>query len=174
MSDTIVDRVEKAPLPTIRPWFGASSRLWIGGLAASAAWTAVALLTRLWPDTPESDWAQTGGLAIAFGAFAVLLPVATVAGLWSPMLRKLQRSAPWLIVLAFFFAAWEAATAKLGLLPMPFFPPPQAISEVVVDDWARLAESVVASVRLLAGGYVLGAAIGFVAGVAIGWSRAIG
>jgi NitT/TauT family transport system permease protein len=174
MSDALVDQVAQGPRSATRPRFAASARLWIGGLVASAAWAVVAVLTQVWPDKPDSDWTQTGDLAIAFGAFAVLLAGATVVGLWWPTLRKLQRSAPWLIVLAFFFAAWEMATAKLGVLPMPFFPPPQAISEVIVDDWARLADSVVASLRLLAGGYVLGAAIGFVAGVAIGWSRAIG
>ena len=63
------------------------------------------------------------------------------------------------------------ATAKLGLLPLPFFPPPQAILEVVVDDRTRLVACVLASFRLLATGYCLGAAIGFVTGVAIGWSR---
>jgi NitT/TauT family transport system permease protein len=44
----------------------------------------------------------------------------------------------------------------------------------VIDDRVRLAEGVFASLRLLAGGYFLGAAIGFVTGLAMGWSRAIG
>ena len=57
---------------------------------------------------------------------------------------------------------------------MPFFPPPQAIVEVAIDDWRRLAEGVFASARLLATGYFLGAAAGFVTGVAIGWSRRAG
>ena len=66
----------------------------------------------------------------------------------------------------------EVITAKLGLLPLPFFPPPQAIVEVVVDDlgaarW-RVAD------HLLATGYFLGAAVGFVTGVAIGWSQLTG
>jgi NitT/TauT family transport system permease protein len=60
------------------------------------------------------------------------------------------------------------------LLPLPFFPPPQAIVEVVVDDWGRLAEGTFASARLLATGYFFGAAVGFVTGVAIGWSRLAG
>jgi NitT/TauT family transport system permease protein len=65
-------------------------------------------------------------------------------------------------------------TAKLGLLPLPFSPPPQAIFEVFIDDWARLGESVLASLRLLAGGYAIGAAVGFAVGVAVGWSQTIG
>jgi NitT/TauT family transport system permease protein len=76
-----------------------------------------------------------------------------------------------LIALALFLAAWEAVTAKLGLLPLPFFPPPQAILEVVIDDRGLLGAGIFASFRLLASGYLLGACIGFVTGVAIGWSR---
>jgi NitT/TauT family transport system permease protein len=79
-----------------------------------------------------------------------------------------------MLVLALLVGTWEAVTAKLGLLPLPFFPPPQGLLEVVIDDRVRLAEGVFASLRLLAGGYFLGAAIGFVTGLAMGWSRAIG
>jgi NitT/TauT family transport system permease protein len=57
---------------------------------------------------------------------------------------------------------------------LPFFPPPQAILEVLIDDRARLSESIASSLLLLAGGVMLGGAIGFLAGVAIGWSRALG
>jgi hypothetical protein len=39
--------------------------------------------------------------------------------------QRLRRLSPWLIALAIFLAAWEAITAKLGLLPLPFFPPPR-------------------------------------------------
>src|SRR5207237_6494471 len=84
-------------------------------------------------------------------------------------LHRVHRLSPWLIALALFFAAWEAVTAKFGLLPLPFFPPPQAILEVVIDDRALLGAGIFASFRLLATGYLLGAAAGFVTGVAIGW-----
>ena len=76
-----------------------------------------------------------------------------------------------MMALALLVAVWEAVTAKLGLLPLPFFPPPQAIVEVVIDDWEQLVAGIFASVRLLAAGYFLGAAVGFMTGVAIGWSR---
>jgi NitT/TauT family transport system permease protein len=79
-----------------------------------------------------------------------------------------------MLALALLLGTWETVTAKLGLLPMPFFPPPQALLEVVVDDRVRLAEGVLASLRLLAGGNFLGAALGFAVGVAMGWSRTAG
>lgn len=145
-----------------------------GGLVAAAAWLATALLTAFWADKPDSDWTYTGKFAVGLGALAAAIIVVSLAARQFTVLRPVQKIGPWLTVLALLTALWEVATAKLGLLPIPFFPPPQAILEVVVDDWVRLGDSAFASLRLLAGGYLIGAAIGFGAGVAIGWSRMIG
>jgi NitT/TauT family transport system permease protein len=151
-----------------------ATRSLIGGLSAAAAWSMVAALTAFWPDKLESDWAYTGSLAAACGALAAALAFAALAGIRLTVFQRLQRLSPWLFALALFLAVWEVVTAKLGLLPLPFFPPPQAIVEVVIDDRGRLAAGIFASARLLATGYFLGAAVGFVTGVAIGWSRLAG
>jgi NitT/TauT family transport system permease protein len=151
----------------------AAGRPWIAGSAA-LAWLATALLTAFWSDKQGTDWAYTSDLAAAYGAFAAALAFATFASIRSVAPRRVQRLAPWALALALFLGAWEAATAKLDLLPMPFFPPPQALLEVMIEDWARLCEGVLASLYLLAGGYFLGAAAGFAAGAATGWSRAVG
>ena len=76
--------------------------------------------------------------------------------------RRLQRATPWLLALGVVFSVWEAASAKFGWLPQPFFPPPHAILEVFTDDWPKLVESVVASMKLELLGFALGAALGFV------------
>jgi NitT/TauT family transport system permease protein len=60
------------------------------------------------------------------------------------------------------------------VLPLPFFPPPQAIIEVYTDDLPKLLDSVFASIKLQLGGYAIGAAAGFLTGVSIGWSRSVG
>jgi NitT/TauT family transport system permease protein len=171
---SLVDEVSSTQKPGFGLFTRSTTRSLIGGLSAAASWFVVATLTALWPDKAESDWAYTGGFAMACGALAVAVAFAAFAGARFPAFQRLQRFFPWLFVLALFFAAWEASTAKLGLLPLPFFPPPQAIIEVVIDDWTRLAEGIFASGRLLATGYLLGAAAGFVIGVAIGWSRLAG
>lgn len=59
------------------------------------------------------------------------------------------------------------------MLPLPFFPAPQAILGVLVEDWPRLGAGVLASLKLLAGGYLIGGIAGFTVGVAIGWSRPV-
>jgi NitT/TauT family transport system permease protein len=77
-------------------------------------------------------------------------------------------------VLGLFLTLWEVATAKFAWLPLPFFPPPQAIVEVYTDDLPKLLDSAFASVKLQLGGYAIGAAVGFLTGVSIGWSRSVG
>ena len=88
--------------------------------------------------------------------------------------ERISRTGPWLILLAASFAAWELVTAKFAVLPRPFFASPQALLEVFTDDYPKLGDSVWHSLTLLAGGYAIGAACGFIAGVAIGWSRTVG
>jgi sulfonate transport system permease protein len=162
------------PMAAFGLLFGPASTACIRGLAAAAAWLAAAWLTAAWPDRPDTDWAYTRELAALFAVCAAVLGGVSLAGIRFGALRRLRRPAPWLLALALFFLAWEAATAKYGLLPLPFFPPPQAILEVLIDDWARLSDSIVASLLLLAGGVALGGSAGFVLGVAMGWSRAVG
>ena len=171
--NSTMGRMSSRSMTALGPRQGADRQAWIVG-AAAAAWLGVALLTTLWPDQPGTDWDYTGHLAAAFGALGGVLVAVTFLHVWFGGLPRIQGLAPWMFALALLFGAWETVTAKLGLLPMPFFPPPQALLEVVVDDWARLAEGVLASLRLLAGGYFLGAVIGFATGLAIGWSRAVG
>jgi sulfonate transport system permease protein len=140
--------VDEAPRPSEKPGFGffasSTTRSLIGGLSVAAAWSFVAALTAFWPDKSENDWTYTGGFAIACGALALAIALAAFAGLRFAAFQRLQRLSPWLFALALFLAAWEAVTAKLGLLPLPFFPPPQAIVEVVIDDWGRLAAGIFA------------------------------
>jgi NitT/TauT family transport system permease protein len=167
----VVEEVSSGPKPARGFFASPAARSLVGGLAAGAAWLAVAVLIAYWPDKPESDWDYTDDLAALCGALAIALALAAFAGVWFAGLRSVRRLAPWLVALALFLAAWETVTAKLGLLPLPFFPPPQAILEVLIDDRARLVACIFASLRLLATGYFLGAAVGFVTGVAIGWSR---
>lgn len=150
----------------------AAGRLWLGGLAASAAWLAAAALTALWPDADE--WARTGEFASLLTVIGGALAFAAPALRWFGTVgERLKAAAPWLVVLALGLIGWETVTAKLNLLPRPFFAPPQALLEVYLDDWPRLVECTTASLKLLLTGYALGAVVGFATGVSIGWSRAV-
>jgi len=142
-------------------------------LFAGIAWAGFGLSCLLWQDL--GDWARTRQLAIAAFVIAAGIVVTTLSGArLGGFAAGLQRRAPWLLALGLLLTLWEIATAKLAWLPLPFFPPPQAIIEVYTDDLPKLLDSVVASVKLQLGGYAIGAAVGFLTGVSIGWSRSVG
>ena len=115
---------------------------------AGLLWLALAALILVWPDAQDVE--RTRLLGILAAGLGVGQLAVWVGGWFSPRLARLGRFAPWLVVLALWLAAWEAATAKLDLLPLPFFPSPQAFVEVYTDDWRRLGDSLLAS--LLAAG----------------------
>ncbi|WP_213881153.1 ABC transporter permease subunit [Pseudomonas sp. dw_358] len=141
---------------------------------AVIAWLAAALLTRFYPDAAR-HWPLTEGLANAELALALVIGALALLAPRSPrLLRRLRYLSPWLLALAVLLSLWELLTAKLGLLPVPFFAPPQALIAVYVHDWPRLLDSLWHSALLLGSGVALGAVCGFIAGVSIGWSSAIG
>src|SRR5580698_10469961 len=108
--------------------------------AAGAAWALVAVVILNWPDL--GDWGRGPELAYASSALAALLVVSgALQAFGVARLARLKRATPWLLALGVLFSIWEAATAKLGWLPQPFFPPPHAILEVFTDDWPKLLES---------------------------------
>jgi NitT/TauT family transport system permease protein len=169
LSDTDLARAGVALNQGLRDFLRASGT----GVAASLAWIALGLSCLLWEDV--GDWARTHSLGIgAFVVAATILFGTLAADYLGAAGRALRLRAPWLLALGAFFALWEVATAKFAWLPLPFFPPPQAIVEVYTDDLPKLLDSVLASVKLQLGGYVIGAVFGFITGVSIGWSRAVG
>lgn len=174
-----------APLPldgtaTSAGSAGAPAGVWPTGIVAALAWGAFGALTWRWPNKVAgfSDWAYTEELGIAVLVAAAALLVAALAGGYAGPLRRvrqpLRQAGPWLVALPLVFAAWEILTAKTALLPTPFFAPPQALIEVYIDDWRRLGDSALNTLKLLGFGVAYGGVAGFLIGVSIGWSRRIG
>lgn len=153
------------PVALARGWQGA---------AVVAAWVAVALLISYWPNATR-HWPMTQGLAnLCMGVGALFIGLSLLGRRVTRLALRLRTATPWLIALPVLLGIWELLTAKLALLPVPFFAPPQALLAVYVEDYARLADSLLHSALLLGSGVALGATTGFVAGVAIGWSTRIG
>src|SRR3981189_2193193 len=95
------------------------------GLLAVAGilWLGVAALVLAWPDAQELERTGTlGGIALVLGTGLLL---AAAIGRFSVRVAAVGRVAPWLVALALAITAWEVVTAKLDLLPLPFFPSPQ-------------------------------------------------
>ncbi len=147
---------------------------WRGGLLAALAWLGLALFAGLYPDGGR-EWPYTRELVAGTGGVAVALALtALLPGPAARLADWLRPAGKWLVALPLLLAAWLLVTAKLVLLPVPFFAPPQALIEVYLEDWPRLGESLLHSFWLLANGVLLGSLSGFGAGVAIGWSQRIG
>ncbi|HEX2010629.1 MAG TPA: ABC transporter permease subunit [Roseateles sp.] len=174
----IAGALAPAAVPASAP---VSARPWGLGLLAALVWGATAALTYHWPNAASgfTDWPYTAEAGQVFAAVAVLLLALALLGPYAgrpgaALLRRLRPAGAWIVAIGLGLGAWELLTAKLGRLPTPFFAPPTALAEVYLDDWRRLGESGWNSVRLLTYGVAWGAATGFLVGVAIGWSRAIG
>lgn len=162
--DLVVD-FERSKLP--------ARIFWLQGVAA-VVWFVAALLIVYLPNATRL-WPMTQGLANLCLIMTGLILLAVVAGRWSRrVVTRTHTLGPWLIALPILLTIWELLTAKFGLLPVPFFAPPQALLDVYVEDWPRLADSLLHSAILLGSGVAVGALTGFTAGVAIGWSRSIG
>ncbi|HIJ61890.1 MAG TPA: ABC transporter permease subunit [Rhodospirillaceae bacterium] len=142
-----------------------------GGVAAGAAWALAAVVTAGWPDINE--WSYTHLLSIIETIIGfVLVALALAFRPDDPIAIRIRRGSPWALALAAGLTIWEAVTAKLLWLPPPFFAPPQALLEAYLEDWPRLLECALHSSILLGTGYLIGAAVGFSSGLAIGWSKA--
>jgi len=144
---------------------------WRCGTLAAIAWLVLAGLTARWPDA--GDVGPTGLLVACMAMIGITLAGTTAASRYVD-LPGVIRAGPWLIALAVLLGLWELTSAKLDLLPRPFFATPQSLIEVYLDDWPRLFECTLRSLMLLMTGYIIGALLGFIGGVAIGWSRAVG
>jgi NitT/TauT family transport system permease protein len=169
MSDVLADGLVRGDIVAGR---ASRSVPWLG-LIAVATWFVTALVTYILPDTGDFDQTSVFAALLA-GAGGLILGAATV-GVWRPKVTgHLRAVAPWLVALSLACLAWELMTAKLALLPMPFFPPPQAVFGVFIDDWARILDCVWHSLFLLLVGYAFGSGVGFVLGIATGWSKVVG
>lgn len=163
---------EAALAPAARRGKGPDAAWW-SVLLAAVFWAAAAALTVLWPDDDEiAEYTREFAQVVTFAA-AAIGAVGAFGTRLGPRFARFGAAGPWLIALGIGLAAWEAATAKTGLLPRPFFVPPQDLLGVFLDDWRKLLMCVGHSVLLLASGYAFGVVAGFLTGLAIGWSKAV-
>jgi NitT/TauT family transport system permease protein len=144
--------------------------IWKHGLVAAAAWIAAAIITAALPDVvPWGSRDLFSGLLLA-GA-AILAVLAVTIGRLGRLGPWLIHYGPWFIALGVWFGLWELITAKFGWLPKPFFSPPHGLLHVYVVDWERLLICIAYTARLWSIGFGSGIAVGFIGGVALGWSK---
>lgn len=158
-------------------------RVWFAGLASATIWALLAILMYILPErtagfAPPRYVLETnvfiGFLSVLMFSLAIMDRVPYLDTLVAPVMKRMRRAGPWLVVLAVFVTIWELVTGKFGLLPAPFFFPPNGLVEAYATDWQRLADSVLNSSILLALGFFYGSASGFLTGIAIGLSDRMG
>jgi NitT/TauT family transport system permease protein len=66
---------------------------------------------------------------------------------------------------------YDLITIKLNLIPSLYFPAPERILGVFITEWLFLLRCLVYSMRLLLGGFFIGAFLGVLTGTLIGWSK---
>jgi NitT/TauT family transport system permease protein len=111
-----------------------------------------------------------------FGDFLVLLliiyGVATAASIFSLRIRETLSFKAVFHACGFLaLGAYNLITLKFEFIPNIYFPAPERIIGVFVEDWFFLLRCLVYSLRLLLSGFVLGALAGVFTGTVIGWSR---
>ena len=103
-------------------------------------------------------------LTVYFGARSLL----SLDG--GPQVEKFQHGARFYGAVGVLFVVWDVLSSKTGVLPLPFFPGPAQIMEVMFRERREHAINCLYSLRLFAAGFAAGTLCGSVSGILIGWS----
>ncbi|MDR2343615.1 MAG: ABC transporter permease subunit [Spirochaetaceae bacterium] len=101
---------------------------------------------------------------------AIFVVSALLSLFWERLGRILAYKAPFFAVGFLALNVYNLLTLKFAVIPSLYFPAPERIIGVFLTDWFFLLRCLVYSMRLLLGGFVLGALTGVLTGTVIGWS----
>jgi NitT/TauT family transport system permease protein len=118
---------------------------------------------------PEPD---TRSYTVFLGGILGLSLLASVAQLFSRALRRwMNHMCPIIAASLGLLCVWEIITSGFRLLPLPYFPSPASVLRNLILDWDVVFDSTWHSLLLLLGGYLLGAFLGIVTGICVGWFK---
>lgn len=103
-------------------------------------------------------------MAALYGIFFVL------SYIFKGVNKKLLHSAPFYAGVGLLLTVINIVVSKLALLPVLFFPSLDRVFGVFATDWELFIECILASGKLLITGFVMGAVIGFLTGILIGFN----
>ncbi|MDR2537247.1 MAG: ABC transporter permease subunit [Treponema sp.] len=101
-----------------------------------------------------------------------VLAILVVVSLFNSRYRERFTYKSWFLGTAFLLLnLYNLITIKFNLIPSLYFPSPERIVYVFLTDWFFILRCLVYSLRLLLGGFFLGALLGVLTGTLIGWSQ---
>ncbi|WP_425802661.1 ABC transporter permease [Desulfitobacterium sp. Sab5] len=105
-------------------------------------------------------------------AVTVITGVVVIVALFNEKVRQDYVFKSWFIGAAILLLnLLNVATLKLMILPLMYFPSPEKIIKVFVEEWPFLLKCLGYSARLLGYGLILGAVTGITTGILVGWSK---
>ncbi|HEY2711026.1 MAG TPA: ABC transporter permease [Chthoniobacterales bacterium] len=114
---------------------------------------------------PTSNYYPT--LLFVMLGFGLLL--AALYPFWEGLRKWMRHMCPILGVATLAAGVWELCTCCLALMPLPYFPGPEAVVSSIINDGGLIFDSTWHSLFLLLSGYTIGTCIALITGVTIGW-----
>jgi NitT/TauT family transport system permease protein len=134
-----------------------------------AAVLAIGLHFAVRKNDPEPD---TTSYIIFLSSVLGLAVILDVVQFFSGALRRwMAHMFPIIAASLVLLCIWEIITSGFRLLPLPYFPSPASVLRNLLLDWELLFDSTWHSLLLLLCGYILGAIIGIITGICIGWFK---
>jgi NitT/TauT family transport system permease protein len=166
--DRLTPGADAKPTP-LPPRAGAGGgRAALAVLAPAGAALAALLVHQRAPNQQES--LVTGLYALLLqGLLLAALVIAAAQWLWRPLRPWARHYGPLLAGAVLLLEFLDVITLKLNLMPLPFFPGPDAILQALATDYRLLFENAYYSLQMLLTGYLSGVALGLVCGVLMGW-----
>jgi len=110
---------------------------------------------------------------LLFAGLALYL-IFLLASIWSKKLRKSILYKSYFVAgTVLFFNVLNVVTVKLAWLPVLYFPSLDRVFGVIVEDRALLLKCIAYSARLLLVGFLLGATVGIITGIGIGFNKTL-
>lgn len=134
-----------------------------------AAAAALAVHMAVWKNDPEPNTSSYTRFLVGVASASVLLSGLQI--LWEALRRWMAHMCPIIAAAVAMLGLWELITSGFRWLPLPYFPSPASVLRTLIFDWDELFKGTWHSLLLLLSGYVLGAAIGVITGICVGWFR---
>src|SRR5262245_54163446 len=115
---------------------------------------------------------ETSSYTVLLGSILGLsLLLSAVQSFSSAVRRRMRHMHPIIAGAISLLCVWELVTSGFRWLPLPYFPSPASVLRNLLLDWELLFDSTWHSLFLLVRGYILGALVGIVSGICIGWYK---